>query len=141
MVLDKGDRWAVDGAFDVTLTTDGTGVQGDLVKFTASKKVAQCGTSDTAYVGVLAEDAGADGDKVGVRFHGPVMVVADGTISAGDLLVCSSSTAGQVEAAAAAEGIVTAVDEGSTGTYNVYSRPLIAMEDAVDGDVFEAFLG
>lgn len=138
--VDAGDAWAEDG--DVfTLPSDGSGSQGDVVKFNASAQVTPTTATGDAVAGVLAEDSPASaGDNVSVRLHGAVAVTADGAISAGDVVQPSGTTNGHVVTGDTNEGVVTAVDEGGTATYDIYSRYMIALEDAADGEVFKVLL-
>lgn len=138
MAQDAGDR-ARQHSESVELESDGTGSAGNVVKYSGGQVTPTTANGDALY-GVLGEDSPSAGEHVLVEIHGSVNVVADGSITEGDLLQASDSTNGQVVSAAANEGTVTAVDEGGTDTYNIYTKYMIALEDATDGDTFEAFL-
>lgn len=128
-----------DGTIIVDVENDGTGSKGDVVNV-SSGQTSQASGNGTGIFGVLNEASGSAGDRKATVIHGPVAVVAGGSVTEGNLLQVDS-TAGRVVDSAANEGIVTAVDEGDTDTYDIYTRYLVALEDASDGDVFEAYLG
>lgn len=136
MTLDVGDRWSNDGGYDVTLTSDGTGSQGDVVKFDGDVKVTPTTDAGDEFLGVLAEDSPADGEKVLVRVYGDVVLTAEGSIDGGDL--CVPDTVDGTVSSAGKDG--QAVDEGGTATYTVYTRAIVAMEDAADGEAFNALI-
>lgn len=142
MAIDAGDNWTAD-AYALTLTSDGSGSQGDLVKYDGSGQVTPTTANGDPVAGVLAEDSpGSAGDEVVVWVHGPVMLNADGSVSEGDVLQPSGTTNGHAVAADTNEGLATAVDEGGTDTYDIYSKYVMSFEGSVaDGDVFRAFLG
>lgn len=128
-----------DGAIIVDVENDGTGAKGNVVNISGGQ-TSQASGNGTGIFGVLHEASGTAGDRKATVVFGPVAVVAGGSVTEGSLLQVDS-TAGRVVDAAANEGIVTAVDEGDTDTYNIYAKYMIALEDATDGQTFEAFLG
>lgn len=122
----------------VDVENDGTGNKGDVVNV-SSGQTSQASGNGTAIFGVLNEDSGSAGDRLSTVVFGAVAVVAGGTVTEGNLLQVDAD-AGRVVDSASNEGITTAVDEGDTDTYNVYSKGLVALEDASDGETFEAYL-
>lgn len=122
----------------VDVENDGTGSKGDVVDIDTGQ-TSQASANGSAIFGVLNEASGSSGDRKATVVAGAVAVVAGGAVTEGNLLQVDS-TAGRVVDSAANEGIVTAVDEGDTDTYNVYSKGMIALEDATDGETFEAYL-
>lgn len=139
--VDAGDATR-EGAIQVPMTSSGSGSAGDLVKDNGSGKVTPTTANGNSFVGVLAEDSGSDGDTVGVVVFGPVAVVPNGSINQGDLLQADGTNNGEVVSADSNEGLATAVDEGASDTYDIYSKYLMALEGASASDgTMEAFLG
>lgn len=122
----------------VDVENDGTGSKGDVVNISGGQ-TSQASGNGTGIFGVLHEASGTAGDRKATVVAGAVAVVAGGSVTEGNLLQVDSD-AGRVLDSAANEGVVTAVDEGDTDTYNVYSKGMVALEDASDGETFEAYL-
>lgn len=141
MSKDAGDKAYRHGHI-VELEYSGTGSEGDLVKMSSGQVTTTTSNGD-AIVGVIAEDVSnaSSGDEISVGIHGTFYVNADGSITEGDLLQPSSSTNGRAVSADSAEGLVTAVDEGGTDTYDVYSKYAMALDDASDGELVGVLLG
>ena len=94
-------------------------------------KVVKATATNQAIVGVLAESVdattGADGETVPVvLLQGVVWMKAGGNITAGDLLIVDTGAPGRVVSGGANVGALAA---------DVFS-PGIALESAVDGDIF-----
>lgn len=138
--VDAGEAPFADHTLIVPMESDGNGSKGDVAKMSSDGQVRDTSSNGDAIVGVLHKDSGSAGDTIGVVVSGPVAVTADGSITQGDLLQPSGSTNGHVVSAASNEGLVTAVDEGGSDTYDIYSKGLMALEDASDGDVMKALL-
>lgn len=122
----------------VDIENDGTGSKGDVVNI-SSGQTSQASGNGTAIFGVLHEASGTAADRKATVVAGAVAVVAGAACTEGNLLQVDA-TAGRVADSAANEGIVTAVDEGATDTYDIYTKGLVALEDATDGQTFEAYL-
>lgn len=95
-------------------------------------KVVKATALNQVIVGVLAEnpnaDASTDGETVAVTLlEGVIKVKAGATITAGDLVVVDTGTAGRVASGGATVGALAA-DSFSIG---------VALQSAVDGDIFE----
>ncbi|MFP4598044.1 MAG: capsid cement protein [Persicimonas sp.] len=80
-------------------------------------------TAATEHVYGFAQHSADDGDRLDVIAHGPTKMIADGSISKGDVLM------------PAADGAVEA-DDSSTSGRHFCGR---ALEDADDGDIFWGF--
>lgn len=141
MSKDAGDKAYRHGHI-VEMEWDGNGSEGDLVTV-SSGQVTPTSANGESIVGVISEDVSdnSSGDEVSVGIHGTFYVNADGSITEGDLLQPSGSTNGHAVSADSAEGLVTAVDEGGTDTYDVYSKYAMALNDASDGELVGVLLG
>lgn len=141
MSKDAGDKAYRHGHI-VEMEYSGTGSEGDVVKM-SSGQVTPVTANGDPIVGVIAEDVSSNssGDEVSVGIHGTFYVTADGTVTEGELLQASGSTNGQLVSADSAEGLVTAVDESGSATYDVYSKYAMALNDASDGELVGVLLG
>lgn len=79
-------------------TTSGAVVGGTLVSVSATGTVATAAANDKGWLGVAAQDA-ASGVRVAVFSGGEQELIASGTVTAGDLVVCA--TGGKVSSLAA----------------------------------------
>lgn len=132
--VDPGESWLADHALFAPMESDGNGSKGDAAKMSSDGQVRNTQANGDAIIGVLGEASGSAGDTISVCVSGPISVVPNGSITQGDLLQPDGSNAGEVVSADSAEGLVTAVDEGDTDTYDIYSKGLMAMEDASASD-------
>lgn len=132
--VDAGESPFADHALFLPMESDGNGSKGDAAKMSSDGQVRNTTANGDAIVGVLGEASGSAGDTISVCVAGPIAVVPNGSITQGDLLQPDGTNNGEVVSADSNEGLVTAVDEGGTDTYDVYSKGLMALEDASSSD-------
>lgn len=99
----------------ITMTTSGAVVAGDILVVSGSGTVAKASTlANAAYVGVAGNDA-ASGAKVAVHACRPVhKSVADGAITAGDLITSTNTANRQVKTLAAAGAAYVQAEANAT---------------------------
>lgn len=112
----------------VGLPSDGTGTAGDFVTFDGSGQVTPVSAAGDDVIGVLAEDAPAAGEDVGVHLQGAVVANVAGTVTAGDVLEPDGTNAGRTTTNS--DGTHKAVDEGGTATYSLAMDHPRALVDA-----------
>jgi hypothetical protein len=109
---------------EFTLQASGTITGGNLVAVSGSGTVAVAGANALNWIGVAGFDA-VSGDKVLIRTGGVQKLVASGTVTAGDIVVCAAS--GKVSTLAAVT-TPTAAD-----VTNTRAAVGIALTTAADG--------
>lgn len=125
-MADYNPRFAPGEAF--TLAASGTITGGNVVAVSGSGTVAAAGANADNWVGVAAFDA-VSGDKLTIRTGGVQRLVASGTVTAGDQVVCAAS--GRVATLAAAAG-------ATAGDINAARRVVgLALTTAADGAVVD----
>lgn len=107
----------------ITLAASGTITGGNLVAVSGSGTVDVAGANALNWVGVAAFDV-VSGDKLTIRTGGVQKLVASGTVTAGDIVVCAA--AGKVSTLAAVT-TPTAAD-----VTNTRARVGIALTTAAD---------
>lgn len=135
--LDAGDS---DFRYGTTLTFDSGGNNisgGDAVTFDGSGNITRTTANADDLIGIAANPSDEKGDdKYSVHIAGKVILIqlaSDGTCGEGDLLIPSGTDNGKFNGSAG--GLVQAVDEGGSATYNVYTSHPIALESGGNNDV------
>lgn len=125
--IDAGEHLTEPGR-KAPFTSDGTGSQGDLVKFDANGDVTPTTAAADDYIGVLHETPDAAGDTVTVVLGGVFAVTVDSAVSEGDILEPSGTTAGRADVNA--QGANHQVDEGGTAVYRLALQQMQALTAA-----------
>lgn len=103
---------------------------GVLVSVSGTGTVATSAANDTGWVGVAAFAAAASGDKITVLSGGVQRLVASGTVTAGDLVVCA--TGGKVSSLAA---VTTPTAADVTNSRAIVGIALTTAADGVLADI------
>lgn len=112
----------------ITSTASATITGGQVVEVSATGTVGPAGATSLKWIGVAAFDA-VSGDKITIHTGGVQKLVASGTVTAGDIVVCAA--AGQVSTLAA---VTTPTPADVTGSRAMLG---IALTTATNGNIVD----